>query len=158
MLSSSCSNENSSNSLYYVTFDELSGYIDNPTIKINNLAYSGNKCVQLNKDYKYGPTFSKKFNEIKSTVITKLTVSGWVRSDTKNTSIQLVCSVDSADKTIFWSSIDSKTIAESQGEWTKLSTTFDLSNVNNRDNKLNIYPMHEGESNSYLDDLEFSFE
>ncbi|MBP6511780.1 MAG: hypothetical protein KA347_03850 [Bacteroidia bacterium] len=157
-LSTSCSKNNSSNSIYFITFDDLSGYIDNSTIKINNLAYSGNKCVQLNKEFLYGPTFSKKFNEIKPGIINKLIVSGWVKSDSKNGSMQLVCSIDSVDKTVFWNSIDSKTLTGNNDEWKQMSITFDLTKVNNGNNKLNIYPMHAGEGNSYLDDLEFSFE
>jgi hypothetical protein len=154
----SCSESNNSLSLYYITFDDISGYYDHSTIKSNTLSHSGSKCVQLNKDFIYGPTFSKKINDIKPSIINKLTVSGWVKSDSKNGSMQLVCSIDSVDKTIFWNSIDSKTLTGKHDEWKQMSITFDLTKVNNGNNKLNIYPMHTGEGNSYLDDLEFSFE
>ncbi|MBK9639276.1 MAG: hypothetical protein IPO63_16310 [Bacteroidetes bacterium] len=155
----SCSNNKDNQStLFYLSFDDLSGYIDNSTIKINDLSFSGRNCVQLNKEYVYGPTFSKKMKDISPRIINKLSLSGWVKSDSKNGSILLVCSIDSADKTIFWNCADSKTLSGSNTEWTNLSVTFDLSKLNNGENKLNIYPMHSGEGNSYLDDLEFSFE
>ena len=35
--------------LFYLSFDDLSGYIDNSTIKINDLSFSGRNCVQLNE-------------------------------------------------------------------------------------------------------------
>ena len=154
----SCSESKTSSTLYTISFDELSGYVDNPSIKSDNSARSGNKCVQLSKDLIYGPTFSKKIKDIRPSMISKLTVSGWVKSNSKNGSMQLVCSIDSADKTIFWNCIDSKTLSGNHNEWQQMSITFDLSKVNNANNKLNIYPRHTGEGNSFLDDLEFSFE
>jgi len=154
----SCTNDSKDNSIYYISFDDLSGYLENSTIINNNGAYSGNKLVRLNKDYMYGPTFSKKIGELRLAKINSVVISGWVKTDNKANGIKLVCSIDNTEKTVFWEAVDSKTSNLEKDSWLHISTKLDISKFNNSENKLNIYPMHEGPGNTYLDDLEFYFE
>lgn len=157
LMLSSCMSDKE-NYLYSVSFDELDGFMHHQTIKKNSFSHSGNKCVQLNKENIYGPTYSNLISEIGSGRFKKLKVSGWVRIETANAKMQIVCSVDSADKTIFWDEIDNLKVSKKPGEWILIEKSFDLSKVNSQTNKLNIYPMHDGDGNTYIDDLEFSFE
>ncbi len=157
LLTTSCSQEETVN-LYSVSFDELDGFTHHGTIKKISFSHSGNKCVQLNKDNLYGPTYSCLIGDIGSGNFKFLKVTGWVRIETPNAKMQIVCSVDSADKTVYWDEVDNRVVNAKPGEWKKLEKTFDLSKVNSQSNKLNIYPMHDGEGNSYIDDLTFSFE
>ncbi len=154
----SCSDDKSSSSLYFITFDDLAGFTHHSSIKTVNYAYSGNKCVQLNKEFIYGPTFSMKIADLRPGPINRLILKGRVRIETEKGKMQIVCSIDSADKTIYWNAIDSRTHDLKPGEWKEISSTFDLSKVNDKENKINIYPMHDGEGNTFIDNLEFSFE
>lgn len=154
----SCSDDKSSSALYFITFDDLAGFTNHATIKTVNYAYSGNKCVQLNNQFLYGPTFSMKIGDVRQGPINRLILKGRVRIETEKGKMQIVCSIDSADKTIYWNAIDSRVASVKAGEWKEISSTFDLSIVNNKENKINIYPMHDGEGNTFIDNLEFSFE
>ncbi|MFN8154590.1 MAG: hypothetical protein U0Y08_09890 [Bacteroidia bacterium] len=146
------------NKLYSYNFDDIDLYNDHATIVKKQLAHSGEKCVLLTRENKYGPTFSGKIEEFGSGNISSIKVSAWVRSYSKASRVQIVCSIDRGDSTVYRETIDNSTVVSNSGEWKKIEGEFDISRFNDPQNKLNIYPFFAGEEDVNLDDLEFSFE
>lgn len=142
------------NKLYSYSFDDIDFYNDHATIVKQPLSHSGEKCVLLTKENKFGPTFSGKFAEIGSGNISRIKVSAWVRVYSKAGRVQIVCSIDKGDSTVYRDIIDNSTVASNTGEWKRIEGVFDIGLFNDPQNKLNVYPLHNGDEAVNLDDLE----
>ena len=154
-----CQQESTFNPTYNISFDDVSGYTNDPTIITNTVAHSGINCVQVTKDLIYGSTFSKKLGTISAVPIHKVKMKAWVRPSSSNGGIKLVCSVENdSSKSFFWNAIDSKSFNLKNGEWGEIKGEFDITAQNDPSHLLKIYPVHQAGESILIDDLEITFE
>ncbi|MBL7924854.1 MAG: hypothetical protein JNL88_11700 [Bacteroidia bacterium] len=156
---SACSEEKETDTVFHVSFDEVAGFCNHAAIVSNTLSHSGLKCVQLNPDMVYGPTFSRKIGEVITFQPKRIKVRAYVRLDSPSSVVKLVCSIDNdSSKTIFWNALDSKSANLKAGNWEILEGVFEVAGKNQPGYKFNLYPMYDKGGNILVDDLTFSFE
>jgi|LakMenEpi03Aug12_release.lakeMendotaPanAssembly.Ray.scaffolds.fasta_scaffold1108789_1 hypothetical protein len=144
---------------YHISFDDISGFSNDPTITNNTVSHSGLNCVKINQDLIYGATFSKRLGSISATPITKVKMKAWVRLSSSDGHVKLVCSVETdSSKSLFWNALDSKTFSLKNGEWGEISGEFDISAHNAPGNIIKIYPVYQTGEFILIDDLELVFE
>jgi hypothetical protein len=151
----SCSNNKSSDLL--ITFDDVAGYVQHPTLSTNQ-AHSGRLCVEVDTEHVYGVCYKAPFSLIAPGAFTTIHVSGWVKTASKQSAGNIVVGVDSVDQNIYWNAVDVNTFTPEPGKWTEINGSFDLKKVSKPGNIFVLYPMCTGKDKLWFDDLSVTFE
>jgi hypothetical protein len=154
----SCSSNEDSKSIQ-ISYDDVAGYIEHPSIITTKKAHSGNTCIQVSPEQMYGLNYKRMISSVSPNKINKIKISGWYQLQSNTSNMSLVCSIDEADKTVFWEAISSKTLTRKIGEWMLMEAEYDISKVSNEKNVINFYALNVGDKGvSLFDDLTISLE
>jgi len=135
---------------------ETSGWINQHTLT-KEAAHSGKFSSRVDSVSQYSFGFADCFSNISDTLPEKVDVDFWILCSQKEIKSNLVVSIDSIGKNIFWYGIDLKDSVQTPNQWKELKTTINLpANIMMTD-KISIYVWSNDKRPFYIDDLKVIF-
>jgi hypothetical protein len=139
---------------FFTSFDEdyeVKYYSSNNSVQDTVIAYSLPNISKIDSEHKHSAGFSGKLRTIGHRQINRVDIEFYTLSNNLD-SINLVCSVDSADIIQIYNAVSLKTLADESKEWKKISYSFELQKEINRDFFLKIYIWNQSIRNEALID------
>lgn len=124
---------------------------------VKDIAHSGKYSSRLDSNNAYSFGFTQLLSEIGDTIPKVVSVNFWLHYPEIGISSQLVISIDSAGKNIFWLGHPLKDSISQPNQWKEIKTSFTLPENLQPDNKINIYVWSNDKRTFYMDDLTISF-
>ena len=119
-------------------------------------AFEGEGSYALVSEKQYGITFRKPVNEL-STLPNTVRISGMFKSDSRNTDLSLVCSIeDSTGTAYYWRSYPLRPQFNGS-EWSWATSLNKCGYPRDSTDRFVIYPMKSDGATVYIDNLEISF-
>lgn len=120
-----------------------------------DFSYEGDYSGHLTKDIVYGLTYkTKKLSELETGSRTLLFSSYFLRDTNVNS--EIVVSINSNGKNIYYKSTNLKDLIKTEGEWENVSLMFQLPMIESDDYEFAIFIWNTGKSELYYDDFSFS--
>ena len=125
---------------------------------INDVVYEGRQSAVMDSLIEYGPTYRSLYSKVTKEKDVFIKAEVWAMvEDTSNLNADLVYSIESNGKSIFWRSTKFKMFITEPGKWTKIYLSYSIPNILSGTEEIKIYVWKPGIHKLYLDNLNVSF-
>ena len=125
---------------------------------VNSRAHQGSHSAAMDSLSEFGPTYRSLYNKITNEKGVFIQTEVWAMvDDTTGLNADLVYSIESNGKSIFWRSTKFKTFISEPGKWSKIYLSYSVPNKLSGFEEIKIYVWKPGLHKLYLDNLKVSF-
>lgn len=149
-------NNNKSGTVSFSNDLETSGWMNQSTVT-KEFAHSGRCSSRIDSVSQFSFGFADFFYNISDIIPEKVDVNFWILCPQKEIRSNLVVSIDSIGKNIFWIGIDLKDSVPVLNQWKEVKSTINLPADILATDKISIYVWSNDKKVFYLDDLKVTF-
>lgn len=124
---------------------------------VSDMAHSGKFSCRVDSLNPYSFGFVENLKNINDTILPYTNISVWVNYPATGIKSNLVISIDSSGKNIFWLGIPLKDSITVANQWKEIKATVTLPENVMPDNKIVVYVWSEDKRSFYIDDLKVEF-
>lgn len=148
--------ENSAGAASFSNDLESAGWMNQQTLT-KETAHSGKFSSRIDSVFQYSFGYADVFKNISETLPEKVDVDFWILYPQTGIKTNLVVSIDSVGKNIFWSGLELKDSIKIPNQWKEIKATIDLpANIMATD-KITVYIWNNDKKSAYIDDLKVTF-
>lgn len=151
--------DNNKNKPGYTSFSsdlEATSWMNQNTLT-RELAHSGKFSSRVDSLAQYSFGFVNSFMNISDTLPEKVDVDFWLFYPQTGIKSNLVISIDSVEKNIFWAGIDLKDSVTTPNQWKEIKATVKLPTNIMPTDKIKVYVLNNDKRALYIDDLTVTF-
>lgn len=148
--------ENSTGAASFSNDLESAGWMNQQTLT-KETAHSGKFSSRIDSVFQYSFGFADLFKNISETLPEKVDIDFWMLYPQTGIKTNLVVSIDSLGKNIFWSGLELKDSIKTPNQWQEIKATVNLpANIMATD-KIAVYIWNNDKKSAYIDDLKVTF-
>jgi len=151
--------ENKENKPGVVSFSndlESAGWMNQQTLT-KETAHSGKFSSRIDSVLQYSFGYADLFKNINDTLPEKVDVDFWILYPQTGIKTNLVVSIDSVGKNIFWAGIELVDSIKTPNQWKEIKATVNLPAKIMATDKIAVYVWNNDKRSAYVDDLKVTF-
>lgn len=122
------------------------------------VAHSGNVSSRVDGNHEFSYGYKNSFNRISDTLPKAIDIRAWIFCPDSATNANLVISIDSTDKNIFWLGIPLMDSVPAPNTWKEIHARIEMPEKASKTNTLSIYFWTLDKKTFFIDDFDLKFE